>query len=196
MNRRSHWEPLFLACVAVCLDAQCQKRGITCLWSKTHPPWHLTGQWRDIIARVWISDTALSQQMRAGRHSAPQQLCLLTSSVINGGYKVHGNDVLHHHTPLHSPWQRSDPQLMWRCLLFRWFLFNPVSLCVGAVCGCDMARSGFFMRNGDYLCPLDFQRLHGTPCNNCREFVEGEVVTVLGKTYHPACFVCNICKSV
>uniref|UniRef100_H3D5J0 Actin binding LIM protein 1 n=1 Tax=Tetraodon nigroviridis TaxID=99883 RepID=H3D5J0_TETNG len=62
------------------------------------------------------------------------------------------------------------------------------------VCGCDMAQSGFFIRNGDYLCPLDFQRLHGTPCNNCREFVEGEVVTVLGKTYHPACFVCNICK--
>ncbi|CAG04341.1 unnamed protein product [Tetraodon nigroviridis] len=71
---------------------------------------------------------------------------------------------------------------------------EPVSLCVGAVCGCDMAQSGFFIRNGDYLCPLDFQRLHGTPCNNCREFVEGEVVTVLGKTYHPACFVCNICK--
>ncbi|XP_056903029.1 actin-binding LIM protein 1-like isoform X2 [Takifugu flavidus] len=62
------------------------------------------------------------------------------------------------------------------------------------VCGCDMAQSGFFMRNGEYLCPLDFQRLHGTLCNNCREFVEGEVVTVLGKTYHPACFVCTVCK--
>ncbi|KAM7381786.1 hypothetical protein PAMA_012573 [Pampus argenteus] len=62
------------------------------------------------------------------------------------------------------------------------------------VCGCDLAQSGFFMKNGEYLCPLDFQRLHGTPCNNCREFVEGEVVTVLGKTYHPACFVCTICK--
>ncbi|KAM3591842.1 uncharacterized protein V6R79_008189 [Siganus canaliculatus] len=62
------------------------------------------------------------------------------------------------------------------------------------VCGCDLAQSGFFMRNGDFLCPLDFQRLHGTLCNNCREFVEGEVVTVLGRTYHPACFVCTICK--
>ncbi|XP_071319234.1 actin-binding LIM protein 1-like isoform X2 [Trachinotus anak] len=62
------------------------------------------------------------------------------------------------------------------------------------VCGCDLAQSGFFMRSGDYLCPLDFQRLHGTLCNNCGEFVEGEVVTVLGKTYHPACFVCTICK--
>ncbi|XP_063337449.1 actin-binding LIM protein 1-like [Pelmatolapia mariae] len=62
------------------------------------------------------------------------------------------------------------------------------------VCGCDLAQSGFFMRNGDYLCPLDFQRRHGTACNSCGEFVEGEVVTVLGKTYHPACFVCAICK--
>ncbi|XP_028287484.1 actin-binding LIM protein 1-like isoform X3 [Parambassis ranga] len=62
------------------------------------------------------------------------------------------------------------------------------------VCGCDLVQSGFFMKNGDSLCPLDFQRLHGTLCNNCREFVEGEVVSVLGKTYHPACFVCTHCK--
>ncbi|XP_029954295.1 actin-binding LIM protein 1-like isoform X2 [Salarias fasciatus] len=62
------------------------------------------------------------------------------------------------------------------------------------VCGCDLGQSGFFMKNGDYLCPLDFQRLHGTLCSNCGEFVEGEVVTVLGKTYHPACFVCTICR--
>ncbi|KAM9425870.1 actin-binding LIM protein 1-like [Pholidichthys leucotaenia] len=62
------------------------------------------------------------------------------------------------------------------------------------VCGCDLAQSGFFLRNGDYLCPVDFQRLHGTICNNCGEFVEGEVVTVLGKTYHPSCFICTICK--
>ncbi|XP_031699725.1 actin-binding LIM protein 1-like isoform X2 [Anarrhichthys ocellatus] len=62
------------------------------------------------------------------------------------------------------------------------------------VCGCDLAQSGFFMKNGDYLCPLDFQRLHGTLCNSCGEFVEGAVVTVLGKTYHPACFVCTVCK--
>uniref|UniRef100_A0A3Q3B2Q4 LIM zinc-binding domain-containing protein n=1 Tax=Kryptolebias marmoratus TaxID=37003 RepID=A0A3Q3B2Q4_KRYMA len=60
------------------------------------------------------------------------------------------------------------------------------------VCGCDLAHSGFFVRNGDCLCPVDFQRLHGTPCNNCGEFVEGEVVTVLGKSYHPACFACTV----
>ncbi|KAM8837778.1 actin-binding LIM protein 1-like isoform 4-T4 [Spinachia spinachia] len=62
------------------------------------------------------------------------------------------------------------------------------------VCGCDLAHSGFFLKNGDYLCPLDFQRLHGTLCSSCGDFVEGAVVTVLGKTYHPACFVCCVCK--
>uniref|UniRef100_A0A673YAB8 Actin binding LIM protein 1a n=1 Tax=Salmo trutta TaxID=8032 RepID=A0A673YAB8_SALTR len=62
------------------------------------------------------------------------------------------------------------------------------------VCGCDLAQGGFFMKNGDYLCTLDYQRMHGTRCNGCRDFVEGEVVTALGKTYHPACFVCTICK--
>ncbi|KAI5108499.1 actin-binding LIM protein 1 isoform X5 [Silurus meridionalis] len=62
------------------------------------------------------------------------------------------------------------------------------------VCGCDLAQGGFFMKNGDYLCTLDYQQIHGTRCNTCGEFVEGEVVTALGKTYHPACFVCTICK--
>ncbi|XP_028845645.1 actin-binding LIM protein 1 isoform X10 [Denticeps clupeoides] len=62
------------------------------------------------------------------------------------------------------------------------------------VCGCDLAQGGFFMKNGEYLCALDYQRLHGTRCNGCGDFVEGEVVTALGKTYHPTCFVCTICK--
>uniref|UniRef100_A0AAV2JSN7 Actin binding LIM protein 1a n=1 Tax=Knipowitschia caucasica TaxID=637954 RepID=A0AAV2JSN7_KNICA len=62
------------------------------------------------------------------------------------------------------------------------------------VCGCDLAQGGFFMKNGEYLCTLDYQRMHGTRCNGCGDFVEGEVVTALGKTYHPACFVCTVCK--
>ncbi|KAF4085040.1 hypothetical protein AMELA_G00113040 [Ameiurus melas] len=62
------------------------------------------------------------------------------------------------------------------------------------VCGCDLAQGGFFLKNGEYLCTLDYQRLHGTRCHGCGNFVEGEVVTALGKTYHPTCFVCTICK--
>ncbi|XP_065750095.1 actin-binding LIM protein 1 isoform X6 [Phocoena phocoena] len=36
--------------------------------------------------------------------------------------------------------------------------------------------------------------MYGTRCHGCGEFVEGEVVTALGKTYHPNCFACTICR--
>ncbi|KAJ3585216.1 hypothetical protein NHX12_013937, partial [Muraenolepis orangiensis] len=47
---------------------------------------------------------------------------------------------------------------------------------------------------GEYICTLDYQRLYGTRCFSCQEFIEGEVVSALGKTYHPRCFVCATCK--
>uniref|UniRef100_A0A8C4QS91 LIM zinc-binding domain-containing protein n=1 Tax=Eptatretus burgeri TaxID=7764 RepID=A0A8C4QS91_EPTBU len=62
------------------------------------------------------------------------------------------------------------------------------------VCGCDLAQCGFFMKNGDYVCTLDYQRLYGTRCQACGDFVEGEVVTALGRTYHLQCFVCSVCR--
>ncbi|XP_051770942.1 actin-binding LIM protein 2 isoform X8 [Ctenopharyngodon idella] len=62
------------------------------------------------------------------------------------------------------------------------------------VCGSDLAQGGFFVRQGEYICTLDYQRLYGTRCFSCEEFIEGEVVSALGKTYHPRCFVCAVCK--
>nr|XP_015200397.1 PREDICTED: actin-binding LIM protein 2 isoform X4 [Lepisosteus oculatus] len=62
------------------------------------------------------------------------------------------------------------------------------------VCGCDLAQGGFFVRQGEYICTLDYQRLYGTRCFSCDEFIEGEVVSALGKTYHPKCFVCAVCR--
>ncbi|KAI7796967.1 putative actin-binding LIM protein 2 [Triplophysa rosa] len=62
------------------------------------------------------------------------------------------------------------------------------------VCGCDLAQGGFFVRQGEFICTLDYQRLYGTRCFSCEEFIEGEVVSALGKTYHPRCFVCAACK--
>ncbi|XP_072769261.1 actin-binding LIM protein 2 isoform X4 [Nerophis lumbriciformis] len=62
------------------------------------------------------------------------------------------------------------------------------------VCGCQLANGGFFLRQGEYMCTLDYQRLHGTSCFSCQDFIEGEVVSALGKTYHPHCFVCASCK--
>ncbi|CAI5783491.1 actin-binding LIM protein 2 isoform X2 [Podarcis lilfordi] len=61
-------------------------------------------------------------------------------------------------------------------------------------CGCDLAQGGFFVRQGDYICTLDYQRLYGTRCFSCDQFIEGEVVSALGKTYHPNCFVCVACR--
>ncbi|XP_070977978.1 actin-binding LIM protein 2 isoform X7 [Oncorhynchus clarkii lewisi] len=62
------------------------------------------------------------------------------------------------------------------------------------VCGVDLAHGGFFVRQGEYICTLDYQRMYGTRCFSCEEFIEGEVVSALGKTYHPRCFVCVTCK--
>ncbi|XP_023555649.1 actin-binding LIM protein 2 isoform X16 [Octodon degus] len=61
-------------------------------------------------------------------------------------------------------------------------------------CGCDLAEGGFFVRQGEYICTQDYQRLYGTRCCSCERLIEGEVVSALGKTYHPACFVCAVCR--
>nr|XP_058923707.1 actin-binding LIM protein 2 isoform X2 [Kogia breviceps] len=61
-------------------------------------------------------------------------------------------------------------------------------------CGCDLAEGGFFVRQGEYICIQDYQRLYGTRCFSCDQFIEGEVVSALGKTYHPGCFVCAVCR--
>nr|XP_033954260.1 actin-binding LIM protein 3-like isoform X3 [Pseudochaenichthys georgianus] len=63
------------------------------------------------------------------------------------------------------------------------------------VCGCDLVHSGFFHHSGEYICTEDYQRLHGTQCDSCSQYITGEVVSALGRTYHPHCFVCSICRS-
>uniref|UniRef100_A0A671QJ57 Actin-binding LIM protein 3-like n=1 Tax=Sinocyclocheilus anshuiensis TaxID=1608454 RepID=A0A671QJ57_9TELE len=63
------------------------------------------------------------------------------------------------------------------------------------VCGCDLAHSGFFQKSGEYICTADYQRLYGTKCDSCGDFISGEVVSALGRTYHPQCFVCSVCRN-
>ncbi|KAG7517615.1 actin-binding LIM 3 isoform X4 [Solea senegalensis] len=62
------------------------------------------------------------------------------------------------------------------------------------VCNCDLAQSGFFHKKGEYICTADYQRLYGTRCDRCDSFITGEVVSALGRTYHPKCFVCSVCS--
>ncbi|XP_032052975.1 actin-binding LIM protein 3 isoform X13 [Aythya fuligula] len=62
------------------------------------------------------------------------------------------------------------------------------------VCGCDLAQSGFFFKNQEYICTHDYQQLYGTRCDSCGDFITGEVISALGRTYHPTCFVCSTCR--
>ncbi len=61
--------------------------------------------------------------------------------------------------------------------------------------GCDMSLSqgGFFTKDKDYYCAKCYQTNYGTKCAGCGNYVEGEVVTALGKTYHQQCFTCDGC---
>ncbi|OWK12322.1 hypothetical protein Celaphus_00003730 [Cervus elaphus hippelaphus] len=61
-------------------------------------------------------------------------------------------------------------------------------------CFTCQAQSGFFFKNQEYICTQDYQQLYGTRCDSCRDFITGEVISALGRTYHPKCFVCSLCK--
>ncbi|XP_065564936.1 actin-binding LIM protein 3-like isoform X3 [Artemia franciscana] len=62
------------------------------------------------------------------------------------------------------------------------------------VCGTSLAQGGFFSKDSDYYCTKDYQDKFGTRCAVCKEFVEGDVVTALGNTYHQKCFTCARCR--
>lgn len=61
-------------------------------------------------------------------------------------------------------------------------------------CKKSLATGGFFTKNGDYYCINDYQLLFGTKCAVCNDYVEGEVVQTMGKTFHQKCFTCTRCK--
>ncbi|XP_037891760.1 actin-binding LIM protein 3 isoform X5 [Glossina fuscipes] len=61
-------------------------------------------------------------------------------------------------------------------------------------CKKSLATGGFFTKNGAYYCIPDYQRMYGTKCAACQHYVEGEVVSTMGKTYHQKCFTCSKCK--
>ncbi|XP_076317622.1 actin-binding LIM protein 2-like isoform X2 [Tachypleus tridentatus] len=62
------------------------------------------------------------------------------------------------------------------------------------VCFASLASGGFFMKDGSYYCSKDYQKSFGTECAACGDYVEGEIVSALGNTYHKDCFVCGRCR--
>jgi len=55
---------------------------------------------------------------------------------------------------------------------------------------------GFYTKDGAHYCADDYQRLFVNRCRICGELAEGNVVSVLGDTYHQKCFHCSKCGSV
>ncbi|XP_038064442.1 actin-binding LIM protein 3-like isoform X7 [Patiria miniata] len=61
------------------------------------------------------------------------------------------------------------------------------------LCTSSLSQGGFFTKDGKFYCASDYQDQFGTKCKACGEYLEGEVVTALGDTYHKFCFVCARC---
>jgi len=52
---------------------------------------------------------------------------------------------------------------------------------------------GFFTKESRYYCSRCYQSHYGTKCAKCNDYVEGEVVSALGNTFHQKCFTCARC---
>lgn len=61
-------------------------------------------------------------------------------------------------------------------------------------CSKSLAIGGFFSKDNNYYCVTDYQKTFGTKCAVCQDYVEGEVVSTMGNTYHQKCFTCTKCN--
>ena len=61
-------------------------------------------------------------------------------------------------------------------------------------CSTALPSGGFLTKNSQYYCSNCYQTNFGTKCFKCSEYVEGEVVSALGNTYHQKCFTCARCQ--
>ena len=73
------------------------------------------------------------------------------------------------------------------------YFHNQCFRCKG--CDTNLSQGGFFTKDKEYYCASCYQSNFGTKCNKCGQYVEGEVVTALGKTYHQNCFRCAGCQN-
>ena len=62
-----------------------------------------------------------------------------------------------------------------------------------SVCKVALSNSPYFAKEGGIYCSKDFNALFGTKCRSCKKYIHGDVVAVLGFTYHPTCFNCSRC---
>ncbi len=72
-------------------------------------------------------------------------------------------------------------------------LFYHPDCFVCDVCNVILSNSTYFAKDGGVYCTKDFNALFGTKCRACKNYIQGDVVAVLGFTYHPTCFNCSRC---
>lgn len=75
---------------------------------------------------------------------------------------------------------------------FHYSCFN----CVIPECGQYLGQCGFFYINGNLYCKNDYQRLKGIFCEQCKQYIEGNAVKAINKTFHIHCFYCYYCKAL
>ena len=61
-------------------------------------------------------------------------------------------------------------------------------------CGYELGEEVFYNKDGFYYCAKCYLDNFGENCFKCGEFLEGEVITALGNTFHLDCFTCGQCK--
>ena len=119
--------------------------------------------------------------------STPSHLILTHLHTLTPPYTPSHLILTHLHTltPPHTPSH---------LILTHLHTLTPPHPSPSPVCNRLLSSGGYFMKNDVYYCSKDYHTLFGTKCLTCGEYVEGRVVTALGKSYHPHCFTCDRCK--
>eukprot|EP00736_Rhodelphis_marinus_P003316 Rmarinus@m.10559 len=73
--------------------------------------------------------------------------------------------------------------------------YHPHHLCC-TVCGKALGKEGSIYSNGGKVyCHSHYREKFGTKCYDCKQYIDGNCVQALGRTYHPEHFVCHVCRA-
>jgi len=65
---------------------------------------------------------------------------------------------------------------------------------VCASCSSPFPTGNFFEKESKPYCEKCFTASFGPKCATCNVVIQGEMINALNKQWHPACFICAICK--
>jgi len=64
-----------------------------------------------------------------------------------------------------------------------------------STCNCVIGGSNFFEREGQPQCESCYESVFCSKCANCGIPIKSQLVTALGQSWHPNCFVCSSCRA-